>query len=172
MSTPAHLDLLLERVYLRDFDLAAPTIPRDIEAGWKFYGMMTISSGTLDMGLGDRGYRSGCLRVEYAPNVFLARRSVLLDHPWDPQLKLGEHEEFFLRLKQSNGVNIGVCGDANVDHMKSMWKPTSARSAVSIYAENRKRESYFGCLALKKHNLTRLTLQGRIMRTIDPLRPC
>lgn len=135
----SHPDLLLERVYLRNFDLASPIIPRDIDAGWRFFGLMTTSNGVLDMGLGDQGYRAGCLRVDYSPNVFLARRSVLLGIPWDPRLKLGEHEEFFLKVKQSRNVNIGVCEHANVDHIKAVWKPKHPDD-VSVYAENRKHE--------------------------------
>ena len=46
-----------------------------------------------------------CPRVDLVPNVLLARKTSLLgSHQWDEQLKVGEHEDFFLRAKQSGLV--------------------------------------------------------------------
>jgi hypothetical protein len=46
-----------------------------------------------------------CPRVDIVPNVLLARKTSLLGaHQWDQQLKVGEHEDFFLRAKKSGLV--------------------------------------------------------------------
>lgn len=34
-------------------------------------------------------------KYDYIPQIFIARREVLLKHPWDPRFKIGEHFPFF-----------------------------------------------------------------------------
>jgi hypothetical protein len=41
-------------------------------------------------------------KVDICRNVFLAKTDVLIKNRWDEELKLAEHEKFFLDLKQIN----------------------------------------------------------------------
>ncbi len=62
---------------------------------------LTIKSGSY-------GWSHGCQVVDIVPNLFLARTSSLLKVRWDGRLKLGEHEEFFLRVKKVRLIYVFV----------------------------------------------------------------
>jgi GT2 family glycosyltransferase len=102
LDEQSHLDLLLERLLTHPgVAIASPVIPADMAKGWVFQGLIKSTKDTLELTSGDRGYVDGCTRVDYVPNVFMARKNALLaaNGGWDPELKLGEHEEFFFRLR-------------------------------------------------------------------------
>ena len=39
-------------------------------------------------------------------NFFLAKTEVLIENPWDDELKVAEHEDFFIRLKQNTFYKV------------------------------------------------------------------
>jgi len=55
------------------------------------------------------------LALRFVINFFLARTSILQKHPWDSELKVREHEEFFWRLKQK-GVKITHTQQVAIEH--------------------------------------------------------
>lgn len=107
------------------------------------------------MGGGDKGIRGDCHVVDYVPNVFLARRSVLLASPWDPTFKVGEHEDFFLRLRTQN-VSVGTCMQATLDHLSKLGWRAPRTSGQTSYKKERFRALYFQCLALTASNESRM----------------
>ena len=40
---------------------------------------------------------------------------------WDDQLKTGEHEELFLRLREKFPYSAGFCPSVNVGHKQRSW---------------------------------------------------
>jgi GT2 family glycosyltransferase len=74
----------------------------------------------------------GLPKYDFVINFFLARTSLLRDHPWDPDLKIREHEVFFWRLKQS-GANITFTDTVKIDHFPG----TSADGHSEQYFNNR-----------------------------------
>lgn len=54
---------------------------------------------------------AACWRVDSILNFFLARTEFLRRVQWDPRLKVGEHEDFFLRAKDVGG-RVGMCRGA------------------------------------------------------------
>ena len=75
-------------------------------------------------------------------NFLAARTQVLRDNPWDNELKMGEHEDFFWRARQA-GVQVGYCPQAVALHMKD---PTP-----SHYTEHRNRSGIYQAKAREKH---------------------
>ncbi len=51
---------------------------------------------------------------DFIPNIFLARRSVLLEHPWDESLKVGEHLAYF--WKYHNEMVVGFTNTVQITH--------------------------------------------------------
>lgn len=162
LDEQSHLDVLLERLLTNDdVAIAGPIIPADIAKGWHFQGLIKASNGALELARGNHGYVNGCDRVDYVPNVFLARKSMLLavDGGWDPQLKLGEHEEFFWRLSKT-GFGVLSCRFVGVTHNQFQWW---SAPRTQPYVKNRQRVyDYYG-IALKKHNLSRLVSGGYVV---------
>lgn len=55
-------------------------------------------------------------RCDCVPNFFLARTGAVREiGAWDPELKLLEHTEFFVRA-QAAGLRVGYAADVRVDH--------------------------------------------------------
>jgi glycosyltransferase involved in cell wall biosynthesis len=157
----SNLDVLLKLLESSPFDVAAAVIPADEELyKISFRGLLSTRGGTLELSAGSRGSSFGCLHVDFTPNVFLARRTVLLLLGWDPNLKLGEHEEFFLRA-QAAGVRILSCSYAEVQHNQRLWWKEEA--GADNYVEKRKRVYEFLQAALRKHNLQRLVSFGNLV---------
>lgn len=157
----SNLDVLLKILEASSFDVAAAVIPADEELyKLSFRGLLTTRDGTLELSAGSHGSSFGCLHVDFTPNVFLARRTALLFSGWDPNLKLGEHEEFFFRA-QAAGVRILSCSYAEVQHNQRLWWKEEA--GTDPYVEKRKRVYTFLQAALRKHNLRRLVSFGNIV---------
>lgn len=149
------LEALLQALVTTGFDIIAPKIPADIQAYHiDFCGLLQTNGANLSLAPGSHGSVGGCAWVDFVPNVFLGRRSALLGVLWDPYLKLGEHEEFFLRAKQ-HGLRILSCDHIFVTHYRRpKWSET--------YTADRKRVHEYFKYTLKKHSLTRLVSFGSV----------
>ena len=55
---------------------------------------------------------ASCWRADFILNFFLARTEFLWRVKWDARLKLGEHEDFFLRVKDAGG-RVAMCRGAS-----------------------------------------------------------
>ncbi|KAJ1567973.1 Beta-1,4 N-acetylgalactosaminyltransferase 2, partial [Cladochytrium tenue] len=108
---------------------------------------------------------AGCDEVEFVPNLFLARRRFLLEQVrWDELLKLGEHEDFFLRARAA-GARTLTCAGVRFRHEQvAHWR------GETEYDRMRGRVFDFLRLSLRKHGLTKLVSFGRVMMdlTIPP----
>ncbi|KAI9361626.1 hypothetical protein DFJ73DRAFT_28732 [Zopfochytrium polystomum] len=143
------------------YDIAAGKNPADEERfDIDFCGIFTITeSRVLSLGPGDRGSpHAGCHHVDFVPNIFVARTDLLRDRlRWDELLKLGEHEDFFIRAREL-GVRTLTCPGVSFHHNQvAHWKGDTE------YDKKRARVYDFLRLSLRKHGLTKLVSFGRTM---------
>jgi hypothetical protein len=59
---------------------------------------------------------NGCRKVDATFNFFMARTAVIKRTPWNPALKIQEHEALFLMLKMVGGVGVVECPDVHILH--------------------------------------------------------
>ena len=57
------------------------------------------------------------MRVDFTHNFFLAKTNVIQKNPWDSELKLAEHENFFLELKNKH-VKVGYTPLVSINHLQ------------------------------------------------------
>jgi GT2 family glycosyltransferase len=111
-----------------------------------YHGLIEVVDGHLRLVEGDRGSGTSYQVCDIVPNFFVARTDqVLAFGGWDEELKLHEHEEFFVRAKRA-GLRIGFCGDVRINH----WCARPRR-----YSQYRSRD--FGALAAEKMSIYRFT---------------
>lgn len=60
----------------------------------------------------------GCYLVDLVPNFWMGRTTVVQGVKWDETLKLGEHEDFFLRLRLSDPRPILYCPRVSIVHSR------------------------------------------------------
>jgi hypothetical protein len=140
------------------FDIVAGKNPRD-EHRFKldFCGLFRIDTDTLYLEPGEYGVHAGCNHVDFVPNLFVARTSLRDRIKWDDQLKLGEHEDFFLRAK-SLGLRVGTCAAVAFHHdqVEHWLKKTN-------YDKMRSRVYDFWRISLRKHKLKKIRSFGTLM---------
>ena len=59
--------------------------------------------------------KNGYPKLDFVLNFFLARTIILKHNPWDSDLKIREHEEFFWRLKQNN-IRVTYTNEVSIWH--------------------------------------------------------
>jgi GT2 family glycosyltransferase len=171
VGVSTHLDYLLRILEASEsggrIDIASTVIPSDAQNfNFNFRGFITEEHGDLSLGPGSHGTLYGCVHVDFVPNVFMARRSTLAQIKWDDELKLGEHENFFLRAKKA-AVRVVSCDHAEVTHHQQQWWTGSPSEGDVDYVVKRKRVYDFFKIALKKAGLKRLISFGTVMASVD-----
>lgn len=116
----SRLEVLLEHLIQYNADIAAGKIP---EAGHDYSGTISIVDAGTTLQLDPTPIETigACQRVDFVPNVFMARRTSLAFVQWDPDLKLGEHEDFFLRAQQQQQLRVLTCAYVHVHHRRENW---------------------------------------------------
>lgn len=147
------------------FDIAAGKNPVD-EAKFEldFCGFLNVEDAgkTLVLTEGSYGNYFGCNHVDFVPNIFVGRTEVFRTKiSWDESLKLGEHEDFFLRAK-SVGIRTLTCPAVSFvhDQVPHWLKRTK-------YDHMRSRVYDFWKMSLKKHGFTKLVSFGRVMMDLN-----
>jgi hypothetical protein len=122
------------------------------ETGWrctgtlqKHFGLMHRVGNKLQCEAGFLSQQEECKEVEITLNFFLAKTSSLKNHPWDEELKLGEHQDWFLRAKGKLKVGVvsSVIALHHVCHSEN-------------YLKYRNRLLDYQRLFMSKHNLQEL----------------
>jgi hypothetical protein len=97
---------------------------------------------------------TACWRADSILNFFLARTEFLQSVPWDPRLKVGEHEDFFLRVKDAGG-RVGMCRGVTAMNDNSC-------DSTPKYMEKRRRVFDYWVTFFMKRGLHRMvTAAGR-----------
>ena len=117
---------------------------------YDYSGKISIEGEDFKLLRGDYGYLfdieyQNCRKVDIVANFFMAKQIKINELKWDPALKLGEHQDFFLRAKKSN-YSVYACGElVTVLHKQDHTNPE--------YKQKRGREIPYIRQFLKKHNL-------------------
>ena len=148
----SRLDALLEQALLQEADIVAGKIPEDMQLYVDFAGVISVADGALELKGGFLGNAGTCQRVEFVPNVFVGRRSKLMAISWDPDLKLGEHEDFFLRAKQKNAVVL-TCLHIGMHHKQDKWYSPERKDGQASPARS---DSWSGTAQARPHQADQL----------------
>eukprot|EP00698_Gefionella_okellyi_P013187 TRINITY_DN3598_c0_g1_i1.p1 TRINITY_DN3598_c0_g1~~TRINITY_DN3598_c0_g1_i1.p1 ORF type:complete len:619 (+),score=80.98 TRINITY_DN3598_c0_g1_i1:419-2275(+) len=160
----SRIDVLLEHAIIHEADIVAGKIPYDRRLwGIDFAGLLQVGRDQLELLPGAHQQLGACQRVDFVPNVFIATRSALQRIRWDPELKLGEHEDFFLRAKREH-VRVLTCETIGLKHNQQQWYGWEQRN--TDYAKKRLRVFAFFDMALRKHGLKRLLSFGNVMHEL------
>ena len=154
---------LVHVVATQHADIAAGRNPVDEGLyGFEFNGLLERNGTVLTLLPGSRrSLAFNCRVVDIVPNLFVARTDVLRSLRWDPALKLGEHEDFFLRARAA-GLTVATCASVSFTHAGSRsWFQLSPAS--STYDRLRSRIHRYWEVALRKHGLTRLVSFGTVV---------
>lgn len=143
----------------RKFDIAAAKNPVDEKKfELDFCGILSIRNQTLYLEEGTYGKHLECHQVDFVPNIFVGRTALFKTKlRWDERLKLGEHEDFFLRAKAMN-IRVLTCPSVSFQHDQvEHWR------GKTKYDKMRNRVYDFWKDSLKKHGLVKLVSFGRTM---------
>lgn len=162
-------------------DIIAGKIPEDIKADNDFSGRFLRYNDTLelkhdvsenekDKALFVRSYNdivdsdkmNPCYQVDFVPNVFLGRKQSVYSVGWDNYLKLGEHEDFFIRFGQANRT-VYTCRFIQVHHHQELWWQ---KMNTTYFTKRARVFKYFRDM-LSKHNLKRLIIFNHINVNLD-----
>lgn len=163
-TADSDLGYLVHQLMSKRLDVVAATSPADRDKhGLDYVGLLQQEDGELHLVRGEYSYISGttCKLVDLVPNIFVARRSRLQDVPWDSNLKLGEHEDWFFRAKEAD-MKVASCKSVELIHRQDPhW--------LNKTPYDRMRGRVWGFLyqALLKHSLTRLTVFGMTTMAIQ-----
>ena len=100
------------------------------------------------------GYNA--IPVDFTHNFFLAKTDVIQKNLWDSELKIGEHESFFLNLK-NNHVKVGYTPHVSVNHWPDYGEPLDDKIINQAYYDARLTRSasylriFYQKNGLKKH---------------------
>ena len=95
-----------------------------------------------------------CYKTEIGLNIFLARRTFLLKHPWDNDLKLKEHAVYFWSIK--NVAKVVACPHMQFKH-NNEDKGHEAYKAYQI-SRNRAFGDEIQRTLLKKYDIRKINL--------------
>jgi hypothetical protein len=176
LEEDSHLDILLELIYTYPhIDIIAGKIPESIRDYHDFSGIFLRYNQTLELVHNvseDRRKQiwfprsadkkvnggSGCRQVDFVPNVFMGRTESFRSVLWDDDLKVGEHEDFFVRFRQANR-NVYTCRYINVHHRQIRWW----KEANNTYSKKRGRAHKYFEKMLKKYDLKKLVTFGSVL---------
>ncbi len=176
----SYLDILLELIYTyQHIDIIAGKIPEDIRDFKDFAGVFLRYNQTLELvhnalevpkdhilfpRSGNEKMNDGnpCRQVDFVPNVFMGRRESFRSILWDDDLKVGEHEDFFVRFGQANR-KVYSCRYINVHHRQKPWW----EKVNDPYYKKRTRAYKYFEKMLKKYNLKRLIIFAYLHVDLD-----
>lgn len=96
----------------------------------------------------------GFLLTDLVLNFFVAKTESILKVLWDPDLKLAEHLDFFIRAKKSN-LNITYLKSMQVKHVQDY------SSSSHEYMDYRNRAKEFNAIFKEKHGIKNITNHGK-----------
>jgi hypothetical protein len=167
-TVDSDLGYLVHQLMQHHLDIVASTSPEDYQSnGFHYAGIIKVMNGQMEIIAGDRGALppSTCRLVDIVPNIFVARAEVIRTVQWDNDLKLGEHEEFFMRAQQKQ-LRVATCDTVELLHRQERhWLKKTT------YDKMRSRVWTFLQRALQKHKLQSLVAFGMTTMKLQELHP-
>jgi hypothetical protein len=184
LEEDSHLDILLEIIYTyKHIDIVAGKVPEDMKIYHDYAGIYLRYNQTIELvhyvpdnrksqilyprsSYGKLNAANPCRQVDFVPNVFMGRTEVVRSVLWDDDLKLGEHEDFFLRFGQANRT-VYTCDHIKVHHLQVPWW----LQVNDPYYQKRARVYEYYKKMLRKHNLKRVISFGNLNLDLDVQQP-
>lgn len=126
-------------------DIVAGDVINDAQLN-KYRGLLEVSGDVLRQIDKSEGVVGEVILYDIVLNFFVAKRESLLEHPWDNELKICEHSDFFLRGKDK--LRVGYLDGVVVKNNKTPYNPG--------YGHFRRRGNSFTDLFMDKHGLTKI----------------
>ena len=154
------IDVFLNIIEEHTFDLVAGDVIDNGTQTRLFRGDFQIKENKLYLKLKVSNQKKGQYpEFDFVVNFFLARTELLLQSPWDKDLKVREHEDFFVRLKKTK-AKITFTPDVSIFHYPNMEK----RETSDVYQKMRhKRLKHFHRLACEKIGVDDIVFNASIM---------
>lgn len=129
----------LKRFFLKQYKLSA------------YIGNFVIHNNDCELLVSVNSAKEKVTRCDLVNNFFIANTdSVRSMGGWDKELKMGEHEDFFLRAKQS-GLKVAFLSGFGTGHYPAIPVKNSAYNQYRVRAAN------FKQLFVKKHGFKKYT---------------
>lgn len=165
-TTLEKLFQVLERNPSVDIASGSLYLPGKENEPYSYAELIEIDNGAakeLRLRKGNRGAldtEPGCFRHDIVLNFFIARTESVHRVRWDERLKLGEHQDFFLRAKQA-GLVVVACPSYAIALHDQVHSDQN-------YKAKRMREFHYLRAMLEKHHLRRMRLStGPIYVDLD-----
>lgn len=129
-------------------------------AGLPFAGQFQVTNDTLFLVSGEHATLEdvNCSLVDFVPNFFLGKTERVRQLAWDSELKVGEHEDFFLRARKATPTfSVAFCPWIIVENLQEICSDTKDKEKFE--KQNYKRQMgrarafWFMSLGLRKHGL-------------------
>jgi len=138
-----------------------------------YHGKLRITGPMLNLTHGHRGQLTGvgkdsCWYYDIVANFFLSRTARIQALRWDDDLRIGEHEDFFVRAYKSR-YGVAYCNNVVANHVQQRWVYSSRYTQLRLRADPMRRNAL-----LNKHNISIITtFRGEVFITERPkLCPC
>lgn len=136
----------------------------DIKTGgftyWGAFGELCETKEELVININEKPIEKDDLHSsEYLLNFFVAERAALLENPWNEQLKVEEHQDFFFRFKKA-GFKAALFGALFVKHTADRRDNPPRYNEYRFSKKNWERFLFAAPKAM-----------GKIRRTINRVRP-
>lgn len=126
---------------------------------WGAYGTMSETDEELIININEQPIdEDDLIPSEYLLNFYVADRECLLSNPWNEELKVEEHQEFFYRFKR-NGFKAGLFGRLFVKHTADRADNPSRYNEYRFAKDNWERYLFAAPQAM-----------GKVRRTINRCR--
>jgi len=141
------VETLLEVLETTNVSIASGSLVLPDGTSYDYAGLIEISDKVLRLRNADYGNLKkfpNCRLVDIVANFFMAKTEAIRQIRWDSEFKLGEHQDFFIRVKES-GITVACCKNVSVYHRQV--------HSDEKYKAKRQREYMYLKQMLKKHNL-------------------
>lgn len=115
-----------------------------------FHGGLLEKDGSIFFDKGrPSGHQNGFPIYDFCHNFLLGRTQFFKDNPWDPELKLKEHWDFFYRIKQKSAGLVTMHHDTSFEHYP-------LRPATYQALRSERKNKHYMEFALEKHGFKSL----------------
>lgn len=130
------VDVLLDRLTSAAVDVCGGRVLDFGYAHRMYVGNYRMADSILRLELIPLSVDRPSVSCDFLPNFFIARRSLLMEHPWDPDIPLHrEHDDFFLRLKGA-GAKVEYRFDVSIAHYPAATSEYLAlRNETALYEQ-------------------------------------
>jgi len=170
-SEKTKLEKMLEVLETTDFKIVSGGVCNYGTQFVDFKGLLRIKNGDLQLLNGNfKKHKSGYKVYDYVLNFFMAKTQTVIENKWDDSLKLGEHEDYFFRMKKNKVLITDVSDDIIIEHhpeKASGDKEYRAyRDRVFGYQKQAAEKNGYNSIIIRPHDYKTRSLKKVIKRVL------